>query len=379
MTVTMLILPLILSSIVQANDGQEDISPVTSKVSGRLSMQVSAKLQALEAGGIKESTPDGAVNILEGMQAKGLDLGDLSIQRIFIHCEEEPGPSDIAELEELGLTIYPESWIPPLDNHPNGFLLADMPVDKLDTLASKDFIIRLNTAERTLEAQNDLSTQAVNADDVWSAGYDGSGVTIAVLDSGLDETHPDIPTVVAKKDYSAYPTKDDDVRNIYGITGHGTHVTGSALGRGTQSSGVYKGSAPGADLVFIKIGNDTTGSASTDAMVYSFRDAVDVYNADIITCSYGGWDDYHDGSCEESQAIDYAVGQGAVCFCSAGNDADDDEHYSGTVPASGSTDFIEVTVSGASPSTTVLAYNLVWFDGLGTHNDLYLQYYNDPC
>ena len=56
----------------------------------------------------------------------------------------------------MGITIYPDSWIPPAGNNPDGFYLADMPVDKLDALAAKDYVIRLDTAEKQLKPQSDL-------------------------------------------------------------------------------------------------------------------------------------------------------------------------------------------------------------------------------
>jgi subtilisin family serine protease len=224
-------------------------------------------------------------------------------------------------------------------------------------------------------------------------GYDGSDggvdpIKIAVLDSGFQvgsgtghaAKHGDFPAMIAGtdyEDYSVYPLpdpRDYDIANT--VTGHGTHVAGSALGRGTQSSGVYKGSAPGADPIFLKIGSDATGSAPTAAMVNAVQDAVDVYNADVITMSYGGWSTYHDGTSQTSQAVDYAVNQGAVVFISAGNNANDDEHYSGTVAASSSTGFIQVDVTSAGINNTALAYNLVWYDGISTNNDLELEYYD---
>jgi len=321
-----------------------------------------------------EALEEGRVDILQAMKAMGMRTENLGMQRIFIHLSQEPTPSQIDELEAMGITPYPDSWIPPVGEHPTGFIVADMPIDKLQELAEKDYVVKLDTAERVLEPQNDLAVQKINADDVWGLGYDGTGVTIAVLDSGLDTSHDDIPPPTFSKDYWNWPTLDDTIANQ--VTGHGTHVTGSALGRGTQSSGVYKGSAPDADLVFLKIGNDTNSNASTDAMINAIKDAVAVYNADIITMSYGGWDTYHDGTSQEAQAVDYAVSQGAVVFISAGNDADDDEHYSGTVTASSSTGFIQVNVTGAGTNNTAVAYNLVWFDGTGTNNDLELEYYD---
>ncbi len=351
-------------SVSAQEDGQGN------KINSLLSLQVKAKLRSMEA----EAAPaaEGEAQVFQALPQQAGAAPDR--QLIYIHSEEMLDSSQIAELQEMGIIVYPESWLPPVGAHPTGFILADMPLDKLDELAGKDYIATLDTAERYYEAHNDLGAQKINTDDVWSANYTGAGVTIAVLDSGLDITHPDIPTPTASKDYSAYPTLDDTIANS--VTGHGTHVTGTALGRGTQSGGVYKGAAPGADLVFLKIGNDSTGGASSAAMVYAIRAAVDTYNADIITMGYGGWGQYHDGSSEAAQAVDYAVSQGAAVFLSTGNEADDDEHYSGTVSANSSTGFIQVNMSIPYDNTTGFAYFLVWYDGTGTHNDLELEYYN---
>ncbi|MFC1981111.1 S8 family serine peptidase [Chloroflexota bacterium] len=369
-----LITQLFSGSIYQTGGVQAQESDEGGKISSLLSLQVEAKLRAVEAGGmqaaLETSLQAGHVDIL---QAQGIRLVDLDKQRIFIHSLEELGQSQVEELESMGLTLYLDSWIPPVGAHPTGFITADMPIDKLDQLAAREYIVRLDTAERFLEFQNDLAIQKTNTDDVWSLGYDGTGVTIAVLDSGLDVTHNDIPTPVASKDYSNYPTLDDTIANTY--TGHGTHVTGIALGRGTQSGGTYKGSAPGADLIFLKIGKDD-GGIPVAAATSATKDAVDIYNADIISSSHGSWDTYHDGTSQEAQAVDYAVSQGAVVFISAGNAANDDQHYSGTVSASSETGFIQVNVTEDVGTNTALAYNLVWYDGIGTSNDLELTYYN---
>jgi len=133
--------------------------------------------------------------------------------------------------------------------------------------------------------------------------------------------------------------------------------------------------APGADLIFLKIGSDATSNASYDAMSNAIRAAVDTYDADIITMSYGGWGYYHDGTQQTSQAVDYAFSQGAVVFISAGNEANDDEHYSATVNANSTTGFIRVNVSGSNGGNACLGFNLVWYDGLVNNNDLVLEYY----
>jgi len=338
------------------------------KVAALLKLQVSAKVRC-------QQVPPTA-DELGMMEARGMKTENLGMQRIFIHLAQEPTPSQIDELQAMGIIPYPDSWIPPVDEYPTGFIVADMPVNKLDELAGKDYVVQLDTAEQLLEPQNDLAAIKINADDAWNLGYDGTGVRIAVLDSGLDTTHPDIPAPVASKDYSDWPALDNTIANT--VSGHGTHVTGSALGRGTQSAGAanqYKGMAPGADLIFLKIGKDATSDASLDAMVNAIKAAVDTYEADIITMSYGGWDSYHDGTRETSQAVDYAFSKGAIVFISAGNEANDDEHYSGTVNANSTTGFIQVNVTGSNGANVGLGFNLVWYDGLANNNDLVLGYY----
>ena len=339
------------------------------KVGSLLSIQVNVKTRCQQVRPTAEE--------LGMMKAMGMRTENLGIQRIFIYLAQEPTADQIDELEAMGITPYPDSWIPPVGEYPTGFIVADMPINRLDELSAKDYVVRLDTAEQILEPQNDLAAISINADDAWNSGYDGSGVRIAVLDSGLDITHPDIPVPVASKDYSAWPVLDNTIANT--VSGHGTHVTGSALGRGTQSAGAthqYEGMAPGADLIFLKIGSDATGGASLDAMTNAIKAAVDTYDADVITMSYGGWDDYHDGTRETSQAVDYAFGKGAVVFISAGNEADAGEHYSGTVNAGSTTGFIQVNVTGSNGANACLGFNLVWYDGLANNNDLVLKYYD---
>ncbi|MFC1933788.1 S8 family serine peptidase, partial [Chloroflexota bacterium] len=356
------------------------------KVSSMLAFQVEAKIRAAKAGGapaaIEASLQEDRVDIL---QASGMKMEDLNKQQVFIHVTEEPTQSQIRELGAMGITLYPDSWIPPIGVHPTGFITADMPVDSLRMLASKNYVVRLDTAEQQLEPQNDSAAVKINADDVWGLSYNGTGVTIAVLDSGFQvgsighaAKHGDFPPMTAGIDYKDYSNSpdllDDDVANQ--VTGHGTHVAGSVLGRGAQSGGAYKGMAPGATPVFLKIGNDTNGGATTAAEVNAIKAAVDTYGADIITMSYGGWSTHHDGTDQVCQAVDYAVSQGAVVFISAGNEANGGEHYSGTVDALSETGYIQVNVAGATANKTVLLFNMVWYDGTSTSNDLELKYYD---
>lgn len=355
---------------------QGPVAPVP-KISSLLDMQIKEKTRYIQNGG--RARPDEVVL----PRLVGRSIAEASQQKVFIHSSSRLGPSQLAELHSLGVVVYPDSWIPPFGNHPSGFVYAEAPVARIPEVAAKDYVAFLETAEVENKAQNNQARLATGVNDVWNLGYTGAGVTVAVLDSGVDLTHADIPTPVFKRDYSNYPTLDDTVANT--VTGHGTHVAGTVLGRGTYSAsntgnggGSYKGVAPGANLVFLKIGSDATGSASSGAMVNAIKAAVDTYGAKVINLSYGSWSQYHDGSDEVCQAVDYAVSHGAVMVVAAGNEGGDGQHYSSSVSAgSPATDFIQVNVSGpAASSSTVLSFNLVWFDGLGVHNTLALDYYD---
>ncbi len=308
---------------------------------------------------------------------------DNSFITVAIYTTTYPTPAFLGQLEALGVRATPSSWIPPMANHPFGFFLALLPTDRLaDVLAIAD-VKRIDTAEREAVPHNNHAAAAIKADLAWADNWTGTGVKIGVLDSGLDDrmAASELPTPIVKKDYSNYPASiDTTVRNTY--TPHGTHVVGSVLGRGGWSAsntgnggGSYKGMAPNADLVFLKIGSDANGSATDAAIAGAIMAAVDLFDVKIISMSYGGWDTYHDGSDMKCQAVDYAYEHGAACFIAAGNDAADGHHMSGNANAHDTTGFIEITVTNARTNTDYLWMNLVWRDG-AAHNGLKLLYYN---
>ena len=349
----------------------------SSKIGGLLALQVDAKLHQLE---IESVEPPMDMAGPQSVPCAALGTGNLQKQQVFIHFEQEPTSVQIGELESLGVSIHPDTWIPPLENHPTGFVMASMPVDKLNDVAALGAVASLNTAEVMNEPHNDLAAAATNADYVWDTlGRSGTGVKVAVIDSGFDLNHPDFPGTETFS-YWDYYDLDDDVANCTGAScsGHGTHVAGTVLGRGTSGSptGIYRGSAYEATPVLLKIGGNDSSSASSGTMVAAIQGAVDTYDADVITMSYGSWSNHHDGSDEKCQAVDYAVSQGVPVFISAGNSGDDGMHYSGTVSASDWTGLIQVDVSNDPGTNTCLLFNLVWYEGSGSDNDLDLYFYD---
>ena len=339
--------------------------PVGSKVTASLEVQVRDKTTYLQEAG----RPEGVIS----PALKKMTPAEAATQKVFLHLAQRPTANQLDDLRSLGVTAYPDSWIPPVGAHPTGFIYAEMPVSRLPDVAARDYLVTLSNAEIRTRSRNDVARQATGVNSVWDLGYYGAGVTVAVLDSGIDLTHPDLPIPVATKDYSNFPILGDTI--VSPVSGHGTHVTGTVLGRGTQSAGLYRGVAPQANLVFLKIGNNIDANSTFAADVGAIKAAVDVYGAKVVTMSYGDNTDHQDGTDVDSQAVDYAVSRGATFFASAGNSAADAHHYSGSVPANGSTGFIEIHNTGATPET-ILSLNMIWFDGPGIHRGLTLEVYD---
>ncbi|MFC0601357.1 S8 family serine peptidase [Streptomyces palmae] len=125
----------------------------------------------------------------------------------------------------------------------------------------------------------DRSVPGTGAPRARQAGYDGKGATIAVLDSGVDETHPDLAgQEIAEKNFSTSPDTRDRV-------GHGTHVASIAAGTGAKSGGKYTGVAPGARILDGKVVDDQ-GDGDDSAVIAGIEWAVQ-HQADVVNLSLG--------------------------------------------------------------------------------------------
>ena len=121
------------------------------KISGLLLTQVNLK---------KEQIDKPTDERLNTMRQMGMMVDNLENQRVFIHLERELNDTQVKELQTMGLTLYLDSWIPPVGAHPTGFIIADMPIEVLEELAEVDYIVRLDTAEQQLQPQAGSQSKA---------------------------------------------------------------------------------------------------------------------------------------------------------------------------------------------------------------------------
>ncbi len=175
------------------------------------------------------------------------------------------------------------------------------------------------------------SVKIINADDVWKLDKEGNdcttsgkecltgkGITVAIIDTGIDYTHPDLGGCLGSscKVIGGYDFINDD-GDPMDDQGHGTHVAGTVA-----ANGAIKGVAPDAKLVGYKVLN-ARGSGSFAGVIAGIERAVDPNSdgnfddkANIMSLSLGGPGDPDD---PVSKAIDNAVDNGVVVIVAAGN------------------------------------------------------------
>ncbi|MEV7197417.1 S8 family serine peptidase [Streptomyces sp. NPDC093510] len=161
------------------------------------------------------------------------------------------------------------------------------------------------------KATLDKSVKQIGADKAWAAGYDGKGVKIAVLDTGVDATHPDLKDqVIGEKNF----TQSADAKDRYG---HGTHVASTAAGTGAKSGGKFKGVAPGAKLLSGKVlGDEGYGD---DSGIIAGMEWAAAEGADVVNLSLGGGDTPGVDPLE-AQVDKLSADKGILFAISAGND-----------------------------------------------------------
>ncbi|MGY5857787.1 MAG: S8 family serine peptidase [Candidatus Thorarchaeota archaeon] len=164
-------------------------------------------------------------------------------------------------------------------------------------------------------------TDVLGVEPMWDMGYNGTGIVVAVLDSGVDNTHPDLlHQVIGFKDLINF--QDDmtpgDGIDGYDDNGHGTACVWNIAGDGTASGGNLTGIAPGASILAVKILNDE-GAGDDSVIAQGIEFAMD-NGADVISLSAGG--EWADGIYDDEpsvRAAEAAIEAGFSVVIAAGN------------------------------------------------------------
>lgn len=152
----------------------------------------------------------------------------------------------------------------------------------------------------------------IQAPKIWEKTK-GKGITVAILDTGCDLTHPDLKDqIIGGRNFTNDDNGDPDVYKDY--NGHGTHVAGTIAA--IQNNNGVVGVAPEAKLLIIKV-LDKKGSGQYEWIINGINYAIE-QKADIISMSLGGPVDVP----ELHKAIQTAVQHNILVVCAAGNEGD---------------------------------------------------------
>lgn len=228
-----------------------------------------------------------------------------------------------------------------------GYLVSafsmNMTRSQMKQVAALDGVVSVSEVT-SYQARMTTAKDMTSAMELWKAengGNTGEGIVVAVIDSGVNYSHPDMQMrqdaklkysqadmaqKIAALGYGRYYTDkvpfgysyvgEEDIRNE--MVTHGLHVSGIVAANGDQENGGVVGVAPDAQIFAMQVFGDT-GSAYNDDIIRAVEDSVKL-GADILNLSLGGTAGFYSDADYLQKALAYAEENGAVVCVAAGND-----------------------------------------------------------
>lgn len=254
---------------------------------------------------------------------------DLTSARAIATFPAAPASDQVAALRALGLVVQPMKRLP--------LALVEGPVDALAE-AVRSGIARDVYPDEQLTYHDTASSNVVSSSigagkELRAKGFTGKGVTVGVVDSGCDGTHPDLAerithnvTLVSAEYANQQPDEGNTLvvpvdQGPYNNTdlgsGHGTHVGGIIAADGTTGKD-HLGVAPDAELACFAIGAVITTTAVVTAYDYMLRQPK-MLGIDVINNSWGNSFRQYDPKDPVNVATKAVTERGATVVFSAGN------------------------------------------------------------
>ncbi len=291
--------------------GREVVESVAPKLDGRLKAEMVARVESLRKKAITEKESE--VKVLIELKQQLEISPEMPRKKVMAFArkqalEYQKGVLSIIKKMGKDATVKQLPLV-------NSVVLKVTPKQAMELAKHEDVKkMRLITPEKVTCVKE--SVPLIDVPEVWNLGYSGEGVTVAVIDSGIDKNHPALKGKVIYE-ASFHPTQGVSVPGS-----HGTHCAGIIASKDST----YKGVAPNVKLLNIKV-LDKNGYGEADYAIEGIQDAID-HGADIISISLAwmhnqvpvghGWE-CEDGNCVLCRAVDNAVMSGVIVVVAAGN------------------------------------------------------------
>jgi serine protease AprX len=232
-------------------------------------------------------------------------------------------------------------------------------------LVSLDANVKYISPDRPLKGAMNYAIPAVNADLAHNLGFDGTGVGVAVIDSGVNPV-ADLSSgnrIVYSQNFDPSANTTND------LYGHGTHVAGIVAGNGASSNCGncdvhFRGIAPNANIINLRV-LDANGSATDSTVIAAIQQAIalqSTYNIRVINLSLGRgvYESYTlDPVC---QAVEQAWNAGIAVVVAAGNYGRDNSNGNqgyGTITVPGNDPYVITVGAMKTMGTATRADDLI--------------------
>ena len=256
----------------------------------------------------EDMTPEGKIPIIiTGNSSDELKKAKAGIAKGF-SIEDAKFRDELPIVDGLKVDVDPAQFRKLMKSLPEG---TNVVLDtKIKFSKPQSFKLEAKSEEKIERPSLDIANSTLGVNRLWEQGFTGKGVGICVIDSGI-YPHKDFGDRI-----KGFVDMNDGQLKPYDPYGHGTHVAGIAAGSGVESNGKFKGVAPDADIIGVRI---TSVAEAIKGIQWAIENK-DTYNIKVVNMSLGDFPIKSYKTDPWAQAAEKAWDSGIMVVVAAGNE-----------------------------------------------------------